>query len=73
MPSPKFPAPIDVNGRTFFDRYEVERYKHELIGKAAPPRDPRAPIEFVQSSKVLAELDISSRTLMRRLAEHQAA
>lgn len=73
MSEPEFPRPIVQNGRNYFDRYELENYKRELIGLTPLPRDERAPIELVPSAKVTKEFGFGRRTLGRRMATGKSA
>jgi hypothetical protein len=70
---PNFPAPIRKNGRLYWLRSEIEKYKADLICAARniPPQtiEPRAVEEFVPSDIVAVELGVSRRTLGRRFGE----
>lgn len=67
-----FPAPINLNGRNFYQRSRVEHYKQSLIAQALghplPEYVPPTVEEFVPSKGVTKELGCSLRTLGRRIA-----
>ena len=49
-----FPKPLRVKGRLFFNRYELEAYKAELLGLPAPERG-SGPIELVTAVQAAKE------------------
>ena len=50
-----------------FDRHELEQHKRKLMGLTPVDRDPAAPIVFVTTGQISAELQINRRTLGRRV------
>ena len=70
MPTlPRFPTPIKIRGRNFFERIAIENHKRELAGLPLLERDPKAPIEFVSAIQVAEEFGRHRRTIGRRIVE----
>ncbi len=61
--SSDFPAPIRLNGRLVWDRFEIENHKRRLLGLPPLERDPQAPIVFVAAKQLVTELPFGRRTL----------
>jgi hypothetical protein len=70
--SAKVPSSVDQNGRRYFWRSEVERYKKELAG--LPFQNDRNTPDVLIPAKLFAmELGVCVRTLGRRIAESRNA
>ncbi len=71
MSKPDLPQPFRWNGRVYFRRSDVEKFKAALVSHAmgAEHQPVRVDVEtFVGIEQVARELGISRRTLDRRLA-----
>jgi len=69
----QLPVPTRINGRLFFERFQIENCKRELIGLPPLARDPTTPIEFVPASRISEEFGRSRRTIGRRIAAAERA
>jgi len=74
----EFLPPIEKNGRLYFARSHVERYKrcliHRAMGLPGEPEPVQADVEcLVPADTVARELGISRRTLGRYIAGHSSA
>ncbi len=72
--TPKFPMPRRWNGRVFFVRSEVERFKRRLICGVCGGGGPQEPVfdgpeELLSKKELARELGVSTRTVDRRLTE----
>lgn len=70
--SAKVPSTVNQNGRRYFWRREIERYKKELAGLPLPEDTP-APDILVPARQFASELGVCVRTLGRRIAESRSA
>ncbi len=70
--APLIPLPIDINGLTFFTRFEVENWKRQLLGKPPLVGEPDK-IELLTVRRLAFELDVHPRTIKRRVEEARAA
>ena len=57
---PEFPTPVDVNGRKFFTRHDLENYKRALAG--LPLIQPDNVIALVPAGQAAVELARISQT-----------
>jgi hypothetical protein len=69
----KLSAPTRINGRLFFERFELENCKREILGLPKLDRDPTAPIQLVPAGQVAEELGRHRRTIGRLIVESQRA
>ncbi len=71
-PVAEFPPTLELNGRKFCARSQLEHLKQTLIAQAmgATPPEYAAPAveEFVPLAQVAKELGVSRRTIGRRIA-----
>ena len=72
MNAAKFPMPVIVEGRLFFDSLEHENYKRTLVGLSPLPRDPADPIKLLPAAIVQEQCGLSRSTLARRIAASKA-
>jgi hypothetical protein len=66
MLSPKFPKPLVVNGRHYYSRGELRRWRAAAAGEPTP--EPRADDEFWMTSRAAREFlgGVSTMWLHRR-------
>jgi hypothetical protein len=67
--------PVNVNGRVYFERQKLERYKRALLSQALgtvatePAKEVEpAIVELVPAARAARELGVHRRTLGRRIA-----
>ncbi len=68
---PQFPQPQLLNGRLYWTRSSLEKYKGQLLGKPFEP-GPDFVESFVPSGQVGKEFGFGRRTLGRRVAATQS-
>ena len=73
MSKPEFPEPTRINGRLFWDRFELENFKRSILGLQLLARDPTDPIVLVNAGRVSQEFDFGRRTLGRRVDAYGTA
>ncbi len=69
---PAFPPPVHINGRVYFQRSLLDKYKYAVLAKALDgeleiPPSPHE--EFVPATQAARELGVTRRTIGRRVAE----
>lgn len=75
MTNPDFPAPMRINGRLFWRRSQIEKYKREIIASAtgAPVEESTTLIEeFVPADVIAREFGFTRRTLGRRIVSRNS-
>ena len=68
MSNIEFPAPRKLNGRLYWDRFEIENYKRALLGLPPLERSTSTPIELITAAQITKEVGFGRRTLGRRIA-----
>ena len=69
----EFPTPRKLNGRLYWDRFDIENHKRTLIGLPTIERNHSTPIELVPAAQVTAEFGFGRRTLGRRIADRSTS
>jgi hypothetical protein len=77
-PKPPFPTALDINGRPYFLRSQLEEYKQALIawasGAQVASSDTKPAIEeFVPAERAARELGVGRRTIGRRIGGRSPA